>query len=147
MELNFNLPRADFFIEGGIVNELRITAAIIGTAITEWLGGIDGLLTALIAFIVVDYLTGVSCAIVEKNLSSAVGAKGILQKVIILMLVGVANLLDNSIIADDGHLLRTAVIFFYLSNEGISILENSVRLGLPVPDKLKNFLEQIKSKS
>ncbi len=128
------------------MNEFRITAAIVGTAITEWLGGFDGLLTALIGFMVVDYISGVSCAVIEHKLSSSIGAKGIFQKILILLLVGIANALDNSIIADDGHLLRTAVIFFYLSNEGISILENSVRLGLPVPDKLKNFLEQLKSK-
>lgn len=129
------------------MNEIRITAAIVGTAFCQWLGGIDGLLTALIAFMVVDYISGVSCAIVEHKLSSSIGAKGIFQKVLILMLVGVANALDNYIIAGDTELLRTAVIFFYLSNEGISILENSVRLGLPVPDKLKSILEQLKAKS
>jgi len=129
------------------MNEIRITAAIVGTAFCQWLGGIDGLLTALIAFMAVDYISGVSCAIVEHKLSSSIGAKGIFQKVLILMLVGVANALDNYIIAGDTELLRTAVIFFYLSNEGISILENSVRLGLPVPDKLKSILEQLKTKS
>ena len=129
------------------MNEIRITAAIVGTAFCQWLGGIDGLLTALIAFMAVDYISGVSCAIVEHKLSSSIGAKGIFQKVLILMLVGVANALDNYIIAGDTGLLRTAVIFFYLSNEGISILENSVRLGLPVPDKLKSILEQLKTKS
>jgi len=129
------------------MNEIRITAAIVGTAFCQWLGGIDGLLTALIAFMVVDYISGVSCAIVEHKLSSSIGAKGIFQKILILMLVGVANALDNYIIAGDTELLRTAVIFFYLSNEGISILENSVRLGLPVPDKLKSILEQLKTKS
>lgn len=129
------------------MNEIRITAAIAGTAFCQWLGGIDGLLTALIAFMVVDYISGVSCAIVEHKLSSSIGAKGIFQKVLILMLVGVANALDTYIIEGNAELLRTAVIFFYLSNEGISILENSVRLGLPVPDKLKNILEQLKTKS
>jgi len=119
------------------MNELRITAEVIDTAISQWLGEIDGLLTALIAFMAVDYISGVSCAIIEHKLSSSIGAKEIFRKVLILMLVGVANALDN-IIAGGGQLLRTAVIFSYISNEGISILENSVRLGLPVPDKLKN---------
>lgn len=129
------------------MNEIRITASILGTAICQWLGGIDGLLTALIAFMAVDYISGVSCAIVEHKLSSAIGVKGIFQKILILMLVGVANELDLYIVSGDEPLLRTAVIFFYLSNEGISILENSVRLGLPVPDKLKEILLQIKNKN
>lgn len=129
------------------MNEIRVTAAIIGTAVAKWLGGFDGLLIALIGFMVVDYITGVFCAVIEHKLSSSIGAKGILQKILILMLVGVANELDAYIIEGDEPLLRTAVIFFYLSNEGISILENSVRLGLPVPDKLKEILLQIKNKN
>lgn len=128
------------------MNEIRLTAAVIGTAVSSWMGGFDGLLTALVGFMVVDYLTGVFAAIVEHKLSSSVGAKGILQKILILMLVGVANALDQHIIEGDEPILRTAVIFFYLSNEGISILENATRLGLPVPDKLKSFLEQVKPK-
>lgn len=129
------------------MNEIRVTAAIIGTAVARWLGGFDGLLIALIGFMIVDYITGVFCAVIEHKLSSSIGAKGILQKILILMLVGVANELDAYIIEGDEPLLRTAVIFFYLSNEGISILENSVRLGLPVPDKLKEILLQIKNKN
>lgn len=129
------------------MNEIRVTAAIIGTAVAKWLGGFDGLLIALIGFMVVDYITGVFCAVIEHKLSSAIGAKGILQKILVLVLVGVANTLDLYIVEGDEPLLRTAVIFFYLSNEGISILENSVRLGLPVPDKLKEILLQIKNKT
>lgn len=129
------------------MNEIKLTVAVIGAAMGKWLGGFDGLLIALIGFMVVDYITGVFCAVIEHKLSSAIGAKGILQKILILMLVGVANELDLYIVAGDEPLLRTAVIFFYLSNEGISILENSVRLGLPVPDKLKEILLQIKNKN
>ncbi|WP_161879103.1 phage holin family protein [Alkalibacterium sp. MB6] len=107
------------------------------------LGGYDGFLYALIAFVVLDYLLGVMCGIVEKHLSSDVGARGIFKKVVIFSLVGVAHIIDQNIIGDGG-ILRTAVIFFYLSNEGISIIENATRLGLPIPEKLRDVLEQLK---
>ena len=129
------------------MNEISRTAAVIGIALSDRLGGFDGLLEALIIFAVVDYVTGVFCAIAEKKLSSAIGFKGILQKMLIFMLVAVANVIDAHILGGGDHLLRTAVIFFYLSNEGISILENSSRLGLPVPEKLQSILQQIKAKS
>lgn len=125
-------------------NEIRLTTTIIGTALSEWLGGFDGLLEVLVAFMVIDYVSGVFCAIAEKKLSSAVGFIGILQKCFIILLVGMANAVDSNILGGNDHLLRTAVIFFYLSNEGISILENAGRLGLPIPDKLRDFLTQIK---
>lgn len=127
------------------LTELKLFITIVGTAINQWVGGFDGLLEALVMFVVADYLTGIFCAINEKSLSSEIGFKGILQKVLIFLLVAVANIIDARIIGED-RLLRTAVIFFYLSNEGISILENSARLGLPIPDKLKDFLSQIKDK-
>ena len=116
------------------------------TAVGGWLGyflgGCDGLLIALVVFTVADYLTGVMCAISDKKLSSAVGFKGICRKVIIFMLVGIAHMIDVNIIAT-GSVLRTAVIFFYLSNEGVSLLENAGHLGLPIPVKLKVVLEQL----
>ena len=127
------------------IDEIRIAAAIIGTALCNYIGGFDGLLEALVIFIIADYVTGVFCAINEKKLSSAVGFKGILQKILIFLLVTIANIIDARIIGSE-HLLRTAVIFFYLSNEGISILENSARLGLPIPKKLTEILEQLKEK-
>lgn len=127
------------------IDEIRIAAAILGTALCNYIGGFDGLLEALVIFIIADYVTGVFCAINEKKLSSAVGFKGILQKVLIFLLVTIANIIDARIIGSE-HLLRTAVIFFYLSNEGISILENSARLGLPIPKKLTEILEQLKEK-
>lgn len=111
-----------------------------------FLGGCDGLLYALIAFVVIDYITGVMCAVSEKKLSSAVGFKGICRKVIIFMLVGVAHIIDVNIITS-GSVLRTAVIFFYLSNEGVSLLENAAHLGLPIPEKLKTVLEQLHDRS
>ncbi len=126
------------------LTELKLFITISGTAISQWVGGFDGLLETLIAFMLIDYITGIFCAIVEKNLSSKIGFKGIFQKCFIILIVAVANAIDVFIVEGEGHLFRTAVIFFYLSNEGISILENSARIGLPIPDKLKDFLSQIK---
>ena len=109
------------------------------------MGGFDGFLYALIAFAVIDYITGVMCAISDKRLSSKVGFKGICRKVLIFILVGIGNIIDVYVLGDAG-VLRTAVIFFYLSNEGVSLLENSAHLGLPVPDKLKDVLQQLHNK-
>lgn len=111
-----------------------------------FLGGCDGLLLALVLFAVADYITGFMCAVADKKLSSEVGFKGICRKVIIFMLVGVAHVIDVNVIAT-GSVLRTAVIFFYLSNEGVSLLENAGHLGLPIPEKLKIVLEQLHDRS
>lgn len=129
--------------EAWLVIHTAITG--IGGWLGYYLGGCDGLLYALIAFVVVDYLTGVMCAIADKKLSSDVGFKGICRKVLIFLLIGIANIIDMRIIGQ-GEILRTAVIFFYLSNEGISLLENAGRLGLPIPEKLRTVLEQLQSK-
>ena len=126
-----------------IWNVIQFVFAGLGGWLGWFLGGYDGFLYALIAFVVIDYLLGVMCAIIEKHLSSDVGARGIFKKVVIFSLVGVAHIIDQNIIGDGG-VLRTAVIFFYLSNEGISIIENATRLGLPVPEKLRDVLEQLK---
>jgi len=122
---------------------IQMAFAAIGGWLGWFLGGYDGFLYALIAFVVIDYILGVMCAILEKHLSSDVGARGIFKKVVIFSLVGIAHIIDQNIIGDGG-VIRTAVIFFYLSNEGISIIENSTRIGLPVPEKLKEILEQLK---
>ena len=114
----------------------------LGGWIGYYLGGCDGLLYALIAFVIGDYLTGVMCAIADKKLSSNVGFKGICRKVLIFLLVGIANIIDVQVIGQVG-ILRTAVIFFYLSNEGVSLLENAGHLGLPIPEQLKTVLEQL----
>lgn len=127
-------------------NSIQLVFTMIGGWLGYFLGGYDGLLYALIVFMVVDYITGVMCAIVDKKLSSAVGFKGICRKVLILMLVGIANLLDVQVIGT-GSVLRTAVIFFYLSNEGVSLLENAAHLGLPIPEKLKAVLAQLHDKA
>jgi len=100
------------------------------------------MLIALIVLMALDYLSGVMCAIADKKLSSAVGFKGICKKVLILMLVGVANIIDVHVVGT-GAVLRGAVICFYLSNEGLSLLENAAYLGLPIPDKLREILAQL----
>jgi toxin secretion/phage lysis holin len=127
-------------------NMIQMVFAAIGGWLGYFLGGCDGLIIALVVFVIVDYLTGILCAIEDRSLSSEVGFKGIAKKVVIFLLVGIANILDVEVIGT-GSVLRTAVIFFYLSNEGISILENSTHLGLPVPKKLKDVLEQIHDRS
>ena len=128
------------------MKEFWTTIQVIFAAIGGWLGwflgGCDGLLIALLAFVAIDYVTGVMCAIVDKKLSSAVGFKGIFKKILIFALVGVGHILDTMVIGT-GSVLRTAVIFFYLSNEGISLIENAGHLGLPIPTKLRAVLEQL----
>lgn len=121
---------------------IQLAFTALGGFLGWFLGGLDGFLYALIAFTVIDYITGIMCAIVDKNLSSAVGFKGICRKVLIFTLVGVGNIVDVYVLGEAG-VLRTAVIFFYLSNEGVSLLENSAHLGLPIPKKLKDVLEQL----
>lgn len=121
---------------------IQIAFSAIGGFIGWLLGGFDGFLYALIAFAVIDYITGVMCAISDKRLSSEVGFKGICRKVLIFVLVGIGNLVDVYVLGEAG-VLRTAVIFFYLSNEGVSIIENAAHLGLPIPEKLKAVLEQL----
>lgn len=124
---------------------IQLIIAAIGGWLGWFLGGCDGLLYALIAFAVVDYLTGIMCAIVDRTLSSTVGFKGIFKKLLIFILVGVANVIDVQVIGN-GSVIRTAVIFFYISNEGISLLENAGRLGLPIPVSIKNVLQQLHDK-
>ena len=121
---------------------IKVLFAGVGGWLGWFLGGCDGLLYALLAFVAADYITGVMCAVADKKLSSSVGFKGICRKVLIFVLVGIGHILDTQVIGA-GSVLRTAVIFFYLSNEGVSLMENAAHLGLPVPAKLKNVLEQL----
>ena len=128
------------------MKEFWNTIQLIFTAVGGWLGyflgGCDGLLYALIVFVAVDYITGVMCAVIDRKLSSAVGFKGIFRKVLIFLLVGIANIIDVQVVGT-GAVLRTAVIFFYISNEGVSLLENAGHLGLPIPERVKTVLEQL----
>lgn len=129
-----------------IWNGIQVAFTALGGFLGWFLGGVDGFLYALIAFVVIDYITGVMCAINDRKLSSEVGFRGICRKVLIFLLVGIANILDVQVIGT-GSVLRTAVIFFYLSNEGVSLLENAAHLGLPVPDAIKTVLEQLHDRS
>lgn len=128
MKTNWNWAQAIFAALGGFLG--------------WFLGGYDGFLYALVVFVVLDYLTGVLCAILDHRLSSEVGARGIFKKVLIFALVGVGHMLDELVLGGSGT-IRTAVVFFYLSNEGVSLLENTAHIGLPVPQKLKDVLEQL----
>ena len=125
--------------------KVQMAIAAIGGWLGYFLGGMDGLLTALIVFMAIDYVTGLMCAVADKKLSSSIGFKGIFKKVLIFLLVGVAHIVDMNVIGT-GEALRTATICFYLSNEGVSLLENAGRLGLPIPDKLKTILAQLHDK-
>ncbi len=126
-----------------IISTMQYVFAGVGGFMGWFLGGLDGFLYALIMFVAIDYLTGLMAAYVQKKISSEVGFRGICRKVAIFCLVGVGHVLDTQVI-QNGSVLRTAVIFFYLSNEGISIIENIAIIGLPVPKKLKDVLEQLR---
>ena len=124
-------------------NMLCAGVATVGTIISSWLGGWDVLLQALVALMVIDYITGIVNAVFEKKLNSEVGFKGISKKVFILLLIGMAVLLDHAM---GSEIVRSFTMLFYISNEGISILENASKLGVPFPDKLKDVLEQLKDR-
>lgn len=126
-------------------NLCQIAFVAVGGWVGHFVGGLDSVLITLLTVMIIDYVTGVMCGVVEKNLSSEIGWKGIFRKVIIVLLVGIANLIDVTVIKS-GAVLRTAVIFFYISNEGISIMENAGRLGLPIPKKLRDVLAQLHTK-
>lgn len=121
---------------------IQLGFSAVGGAIGWFFSGMDGLIYALLVFVIADYITGVMCAIADKKLSSEVGFKGICKKVLIFVIVGVGHIMDTYLIGN-GEVLRTAVIFFYCSNEGVSMLENAGHLGLPIPAKLKDILEQL----
>ena len=127
-------------------NTIQLVFTAVGGWLGYFLGGCDGLLYALVAFVVIDYITGVMCAVSDKTLSSKVGFRGICRKVLIFLLVGIANVLDVQVIGT-GSVLRTAVVFFYIPNEGVSLLENAAHLGLQVPEKIKIVLEQLHDRS
>ena len=127
-------------------NVIQLVFAVLGGWLGWFLGGCDGLLYALITFVIIDYIAGMMCAVIDHKLSSEVGFKGIFKKVIIFTLVGIGNIIDTMVIGN-GSVLRTAVIFFYLSNEGVSLLENAGHLGLPIPKKLHEVLKQLHNRA
>ncbi|QGG47357.1 toxin secretion/phage lysis holin family protein [Heliorestis convoluta] len=132
-------------VNGEFLGYVKMAFAAVGAFLGWFLGSYDGFLYALIMFIVLDYITGLMVAYVTKEISSHIGSKGIFKKVVIFILVGVAQIIDSQIIGE-GSVIRTAVIFFYLSNEGISIIENAGKLGLPIPAKLRDSMDQLKDK-
>ena len=138
----FYFRKARDFVMKEFWNMIQLVFTAMGGWLGYFLGGCDGLLIALVLFAVVDYLTGIMCAVADQKLSSQVGFKGSCRKVLIFLLVGIANIIDVQVIGT-GSVIRTAVIFFYLSNEGVSILENVAHLGLPIPEALKAALAQI----
>ncbi len=125
-----------------ILNTMQLIFTALGGYIGWFLGGVDGFMYALITFVVIDYVTGLMVAVLERKLSSEVGFRGIFKKVLIFVMVGIGNIIDVHLIKN-GSAIRTAVIFFYVSNEGISIIENAAKIGLPIPQKLKDILEQL----
>ena len=129
-----------------IWTKVQVAVTALGGWFGYFIGGVDGFMTALIILMALDYITGIMCAIVDKKLSSSIGFKGIFKKVLIFALVGIGHILDAQVIGT-GSVIRTAVIFFYLSNEGVSLLENAAYLGLPIPQKLKSVLEQLHDRS
>lgn len=126
-------------------NIFKNIMAAVCTLISFLFGDMEGMLIALIALIILDYISGVIAAAVEKRLSSAVGAKGIAKKIFMLLIVALANIVDINVIGD-GHVLKTVTIVFYICNECISLIENAGRIGVPVPKKLLDVLEQLKNK-
>ncbi len=127
------------------MSKFSVIMGVIGGVVGAFVGGLDGLLIALLVAVAIDYLTGVLAAGREGKLSSEVGFWGLVKKVLIFLLVGLANTLDVYVLGGAAP-LRTAVIFFYLANEGLSIVENYARIGLPFPEKLRDILAQLKDK-
>ena len=115
------------------------------TVLSFLFGDMEGLMVALIALIILDYISGVIAAAVEKRLSSEVGAKGIAKKIFMLLIVALANIVDINVVGD-GHVLKTVTVVFYICNECISLIENAGRIGVPVPKKLLDVLEQLRDK-
>lgn len=129
------------------LNSLALALTSVGAVLGIFFGKINGLFIALLVAVILDYISGLISAIINKTLSSSVGFKGIAKKVLIFLIVGIANLIDVYVLGGESAVLRTSVIFFYMANEGISILENAGECGLPIPTKLKNLLAQLKDKN
>ena len=125
-----------------IWTKVQIAVTAIGGWMGYFVGGMDGMLIALVVLMSLDYISGVMCAVVDKKLSSAIGFRGICKKVLILMLVGVAHVIDTNVIGTESA-LRASVVSYFLANEGLSLLENAAHIGLPIPDKLREALAQL----
>ncbi len=120
----------------------QVVIAAIGGYIGWFIGGFDELFFVLVAFVVIDYISGIMVAVIDRQLSSSIGFKGIFKKMLIFIFVGLGHLIDVYILKN-GSAVRIALIFFYLSNEGLSILENSGKIGLPIPSSLRKVLKDL----
>lgn len=125
------------------IYSIKMGAMMLGAVVGAVIGELDGMLKALLIFMMIDYLTGLLVGVKRNNLSSVIGFWGLAKKVFILLLVIVGNVLDVNVIGS-GAVMRSAVIAFYLANEGLSILENAGNLGVPYPEKLRKVLAQLK---
>ena len=126
------------------VKYTKLLSAVIGAALTVFFGGWDIMLQILIGFVVLDYVTGVAAAWYTKTLNSEIGARGIMKKILLFVIVGVAYQLD---VATGQEIFRSLAIWFYLANEALSVIENAGRCGVPIPSFLKTALEQTKQKA
>lgn len=126
--------------------DIKVIFGEIGAVVGFFLGGADGLIKALIIFAIVDYITGVAAAAIEHKLNSEIGFKGITKKLLLFCIVGIAHILDIYVIGSNA-VCRSAVVLFYIANEGLSIIENSARCGLPIPEKLRIILEQLREEN
>ena len=122
---------------------IRPIFTLFGSCLGFFLGDMDIFIYTLLAFVICDYISGIIRAGFERKLSSKVGFRGIFKKIMIFIIVGIANLCDKNLVQNQA-MIRSAIIFFYIANEGLSILENSLAIGLPIPEKLKILLEQFK---
>ncbi len=122
---------------------VKIFFTIFGSLIGFFLGDLDIFIYSLTAFVICDYISGIIRAGFERKLSSKIGFKGILKKIMIFIIVGIANICDKNLIKNE-PMIRNAIIFFYIANEGLSILENALAIDLPIPKRLKILLEQFK---
>lgn len=122
---------------------VKIFFTIFGSLIGFFLGDLDIFIYSLTAFVICDYISEIIRAGFERKLSSKIGFKGILKKIMIFIIVGIANICDKNLIKNQA-MIRSSIIFFYIANEGLSILENALAMDLPIPKKLKILLEQFK---
>lgn len=143
MRLSFDNDDMGRSIMEGVTKTMQFILVAVGDVVMEVMGGVDGFLYALIIFVGVECATGIMVGVISKERFSQHWSRVVFKKVMIFFLVALAHIIDNFVIRNGG-ILRTAVILFYLSTEGISILDNAALIGLPIPKKLKMVLEQMK---
>ena len=125
-----------------------IACGVLGAFLSWLIGGWDGFIRVLLTFVVIDYVTGVSAAYMTRSLSSSIGFRGIIKKIVIFLFVGVANIIDTELLGGKTEFLRDGVVCFYIGDEGISILENAIQIGVPFPEVFKErFLSWIGHKT